>query len=185
MKNLKTKTELSKKDILNLLKEISNNLKKLNTKGEIILYGGAVMAIVFNARKSTKDVDAIFEPAAVIRKIVKDIGQKKSLSETWLNDGIKGFIHKKGEYSLFYEDNNLKIFAATPEYILAMKCISMRLAESKDEEDIIFLIKKLKLADKESVFKIIEKYYPIKLIPAKTQFAIEELFERINNAQGI
>lgn len=168
---------LSKSKIMKYLKEISKRLGKKGLNGEIVLFGGAVMTVVLDARKSTQDVDAIFRPSSVIREIAHQIGKENSLPDTWLNDGVKGFISEKGEYSLFYEDNNLKIFAAEPEYILAMKCFSMRLGESKDEEDIIFLIKKLKISKKEQVFKIIEKYYPQNRIPPKTQYAIEELFQ--------
>ncbi len=172
------KNGLSKKDIMKFLKEISHKLKNRGLQGEIILFSGAVMTLVLEARKSTKDVDAIFHPPKIIREIAAEIGRENSFSETWLNDGVKGFASEKGEHSLYYEDTNLKIFAAIPEYILAMKCMSMRLAESKDQEDVIFLIKKLNLKKKEQVFNIIEKYYPKKCIPAKTQFAIEEFFER-------
>jgi hypothetical protein len=55
--------------------------------------------------------------------------------------------------------------------------MSLRLGESTDEDDILFLIKKLRLSSPLQVFKIVEKYYPRNQIPPKTQFAIEELFE--------
>jgi hypothetical protein len=60
--------------------------------------------------------------------------------------------------------------------MLAMKCISARW-ETSDKDDVIFLIKHLDLKNVRAVFEIIETYYPKKLIPAKTQFFIEELFD--------
>jgi hypothetical protein len=171
------KLELTKEEIFNFLKEISLKLEKRGLQGEIILFGGAVMTLVLDARNSTKDVDAIFHPPQIIREIAKEIAFENQIAESWLNDGIKGFISAKGDYSLFYEDTNLKIFSSTPEYILAMKCISLRLGESRDEEDVIFLIKKLKLKNSCQVFEIIEKYYPNNCVPPKTQYALEEYFE--------
>lgn len=49
----------------------------MDVKGELCLYGGAVMALAYNARPDTDDVDAIFEPVRAIR-----IAARKSRSET-------------------------------------------------------------------------------------------------------
>jgi hypothetical protein len=59
--------------------------------------------------------------------------------------------------------------------MLAMKCISARW-DTSDRDDVIFLIKELKLKEPTEVFDIIEAYYPHSRIPPKTQFFIEELF---------
>jgi len=63
------------------------NFNSKNVKGEICLYGGAVMCLVFDARPSTKDVDAIFHPAEIIRKAAKEISNDYELVDDWLNDG--------------------------------------------------------------------------------------------------
>ncbi|MEW5692337.1 MAG: DUF6036 family nucleotidyltransferase [Candidatus Hydrogenedentota bacterium] len=170
---------LTKSRILRLLKEISRRLGRRGLTGEIVLFGGAAMTVVFSSRESTRDVDAVFRPAKIIRDIAAQIGKERGMSETWLNDAVKGFVSDKGDHNLYYEDRNLKIFSASPEYILAMKCMSMRLADSKDEEDIKYLLKRLVLTRKEDVFALIEKYYPRNRIPAKTQFALEELFDKL------
>ena len=61
--------------------------------------------------------------------------------------------------------------------MLAMKCISARW-DTSDRDDVLFLIKLLKLTAPQAVFEIIESYYPHDKIPPKTQFLIEELLER-------
>ena len=55
-----------------------------------------------------------------------------------------------------------------------MKCISARF-DTHDRDDVLFLTRYLKLKTSVSVFEIIEKYYPHRLIPAKTKFFVEEL----------
>ncbi len=70
---------LSKKQIESLFKKLNTKLKEKNEKGEIGLVGGAVMCLVYNARASTKDVEAIFEPSGIIRKLAAEIADDESL----------------------------------------------------------------------------------------------------------
>lgn len=162
-------------EIEKYLKEVDEELGLAHAKGEICLYGGAVMCLVYKARPSTKDVDAIFEPTQVMRNIARKVAQKYSLHEGWLNDAVKGFVVKHPKKILF-DWPNLKVFSADPEYMLAMKSLASRV-DTTDKDDIIFLIKELRLRSPEEVFDIIEKYYPKRQIKPVTKFFLEELFE--------
>jgi len=133
------------------------------------------MCLVYNARPSTKDVDAVFQPAKKIREAAQRVAEKYQLSEDWLNDGVKGFVVQHPRKVLFNWPN-LKVYFADPEYILAMKTLASRV-DGMDREDIIFLSKELKIRTSQEVFDIIEKYYPRERIKPVTQFFIEELFE--------
>ena len=48
-------------EIKQYLAELNEELRAMDVKGEVCLYGGAVMCLAFNARRATKDVDAVFE----------------------------------------------------------------------------------------------------------------------------
>ncbi|MBN1576771.1 MAG: hypothetical protein JW913_09480 [Chitinispirillaceae bacterium] len=168
---------MKQQEILDHLRMVNDELNRLNCKGEICLYGGAVMCLVYNSRPSTKDVDAIFEPVRVIKEIVRKIAAEKGLSEDWLNDGVKGFVVEHPR-QVFLELSNLTVYTADPEYLLAMKCLAARI-DTIDNSDIRFLIKKLQLTSPDRVFTIIQKYYPKNQVRPVTQFFIEELFESI------
>jgi len=58
---------------------------------------------------------------------------------------------------------------ADSEYMLAMKALSARI-DGTDSKDIEFLIKELKIQSAEDVFRIIDKYYPRRIIKPATQF---------------
>jgi len=60
---------LSRDQIVYYLGELSSELAHHGIKGELLLFGGAAMVLAFNARVSTKDVDAIFRPKQDIYKI--------------------------------------------------------------------------------------------------------------------
>lgn len=137
------------------------------------------MCLAYGARASTKDLDAFFEPASVIRKYSKIIAEEKGLNENWLNDAVKGFLSPLGEYDKYYETKNLKVYLAKPEYLLAMKCLAMRIgAEFSDEADIRFLLRYLNIEKYQEAIIVITKYYKLESFPQKTLYALEEILEQ-------
>ncbi len=167
---------LDKEEIKKLLKALNQELQKMKIKGEIGLCGGAVMCLVFQTRQATKDVDAIFEPSSEIRKASEKVAKLFGLNPDWLNDAAKAFFEVDPPKEKVLELSHLRVWAPQADYMLAMKCISARF-DTFDRDDVQFLIRYLKLKSAEEVFRIIEKYYPHRQIPAKTQFLVEELLE--------
>ena len=165
---------LSKQDIEKGLQLVNERLAAMNVVGEILLCGGAVMCLVFNARESTKDVDAIFEPTASIRKAAASVAAELGWPSDWLNDAAKGFFSPRLSKTEVRAWSHLRIYAPTPDYMLAMKCISGRF-DSSDKDDVVFLIDHLGLSEKTQVFDIIEAFYPRQRIPPKAQFLVEEI----------
>jgi len=168
---------MNKKKLLKVLNDLNYQLFKEKVLGEICVVGGAAMVLCFQAREATKDIDAIFEPSSIIRKAAKKVAKLNNLPVDWLNDGVKGFLPKEVlEKKLLLDLNNLKVWSPSAKYLLAMKSISARF-DSNDGADVRFLINHLKLKNSKKVFNIICDYYPKKLIPPKTIFFIEEIFE--------
>lgn len=166
---------MEKEEIKTHLQALNHELYLMRVTGEVCLYGGAVLCLVYDARPSTKDVDAIFKPARQIREAAQKVAVKQNLREDWLNDAVKGFVvpHPK---KIFFNFSNLKIYTPEPDYLLAMKTLSARV-DAMDKGDILFLIERLKIQNAQEVFSVLEKYYPHRQIKPATQFFIEELFE--------
>lgn len=169
-------SSLSRKQIEKLFELLNKKLRSLSTIGELYLVGGAVMCLAYQARESTKDIDAAFLPSQTIRKIAHEIAEEENLPNSWLNDGVKGFLSDAGSSVPYLESSHLKVFVATPEYLLALKCLAMRLgAEFHDESDIRFLLRYLNIESHEQALKIIMRYYPLERISKKTLYALEEI----------
>ena len=130
---------LRKEEILNYFEEINQHLAEQGKYGEIMVVGGAALTIVFNARYSTQDVDAIFHPKEDLRKIIGNMAKKYALEQDWLNDTVKPFVTKKIEFETFLEYSNLTVSNANAESLLAMKLTSARFGTS-DMDDSIFLV---------------------------------------------
>jgi len=174
---------LSREALLNAFQQMSDELARRGITGEVCLLGGTVMVLAFAARLATKDVDAIFQPAQVIREVARDIGQANGFAVNWLNDAAKAFVsarHETIEGNL-PQFSHLRLTMPTPEYLLAMKCMASRIGSIEDEthdvSDIVYLIRLLKLARPQDVMDIVAAYYPKDRIPVKAQYLVEGLFE--------
>ncbi|EKD41582.1 MAG: hypothetical protein ACD_73C00644G0002 [uncultured bacterium] len=169
------------KEILRLFQLLNEELASLSIKGQVYLVGGAVMCLVFKARPSTKDVDGFFEPTSKIRQAVARVALKAGVDENWLNDGVKGFLSNKGTFDPYLELGNLSVFVARADYLLAMKCLAMRLGEEfHDLEDVRYLIRNLNLVTYDQVLEVITRYYPLEQTPQKTLYALEDLVDGKN-----
>lgn len=90
-----TAETMTKQQIKKYLKMLNDQLAEMGIKGEICLYGGAIMCMVFDARPATKDIDAVFKPEQKIHLAALRIAKEHHLPLDWLNDGVKGYLSKK------------------------------------------------------------------------------------------
>lgn len=172
---------LGETEIRQALAEVDAALARRGIKGEICLFGGAVMVLAFQARQSTRDVDAVFAPAAAVREAAVEVGREHGWAEDWLNDGVKGWVSaRQNVRDAGLNLPHLSVTMPTPEYLLAMKCMAARVEQgSRDFEDAKFLIRHLRLADCEAVLAIVEDYYPPNRLPVKTRYFVEAALEEL------
>jgi hypothetical protein len=170
---------LTKANISRLFELLNEELRHSDTIGELFLVGGAVMCLVYNARPSTKDIDAVFQPVGMLRKLAARVAVKVGIDEDWLNDAAKGFMSPSGDFATFLELDHLRIMAARPEYLLAMKCMAMRIGgDSRDQEDVRFLLRLLNVRSYDEIVGMVARYFPVERIPQKTLYALEDLLPK-------
>lgn len=97
---------LTKEEIEILLSHLSDELERRGAQADLFLVGGAAMALAYDARRSTRDLDAIFAPTDVVRAAAQAVAEEHDLGADWLNDAVKGFLPG--------EDPNARRFFETP-----------------------------------------------------------------------
>ena len=152
------KLKFSKKDILKYLEEINKKLEERGKFGEIIICGGAALTLIYDARNSTRDIDAVFRPRDDLKEIICEVSRENNLNSQWLNDDVETFAKefKNLTFSEYKKFNNLTVSVLDAESLLAMKLVSAR-PDTYDLGDAVVLIKYLGIKNIEKVYDILEK----------------------------
>jgi len=167
---------LSAADIKRLLQALNAELRNAGVKGELYLVGGAVMCLAYEARESTRDIDGYFKPTGQVREAAARVAVKSGIEVDWLNDAVKGYLSERGTFSPYLDLDHLKVMLAQPNYLLAMKCLAMRIGEEfHDEDDIRYLLRYLNISTYKAALEVIGKFYPLERFPQKTLYALEEI----------
>jgi predicted nucleotidyltransferase len=173
------RTSLTKADIRRLFLLLEEELAAESVQGEVYLVGGAVMCLAMDARDSTRDVDALFRPTRVVREAAARVAAKARVPDTWLNDSVKAYLSPRGDFDPFLDLPHLKVFVARPEYLLAMKCASMRLGEEfHDLDDVRYLLRHRNVSTVEEALAIIGRYFDDAQLLPKTRLVLEEILGR-------
>jgi hypothetical protein len=169
-------SRLTKEDIRRLFELLDAELAAVDAVGEVYLVGGAVLCLALDARDSTRDVDAFFRPARLVRQAARRVAARAGVPDAWLNDAVKGFLSPRGSFEPYLELPHLKVLVASPAYLLAMKCAALRLGEEfHDLEDVRFLLRYLDISTVEEALAVVTRYFDERQLPPKTRLALEEL----------
>lgn len=160
--------------IRSLLLELAEELAHLGESGELFLVGGAALALGYDARDSTRDVDALFEPKLVIYEAAARVGDRAGLSADWLNDAMKGFLHGIDvDRWLAIDHPALQVFVASPRYLLAMKLLAARV--ERDADDIEMLLGLAGITEVDEALDLVESAYGRSRVPVKTALLLEAI----------
>jgi hypothetical protein len=170
---------LNAAELRRLFALLNDELGRSGVEGELFLVGGAVMCLAYAARPSTRDVDGLFRPARQVREAAVRVAMQAGVPSDWLNDGVKGFLSEYGTFNTFLELDHLRVLVAQPEYLLAMKCLALRIgAEFHDEDDIRYLLRHLNIESHEQAVATVTRFYPLERFPQKTLYALDELLPK-------
>lgn len=167
--------------------EIQGGLRRLGELAQaqglhirLTLVGGAVMVLGYQARQSTRDVDAVImapKEARLVRALAKQIAEEHDWPEDWLNDGAKGYLVGISEGPVLFSAPGIEARAPSLEQLLAMKLSAWR--DDLDISDARRLMQEIKgKRDKDEIWQSLEPY----LAPGDeltAQYAFLDLWESL------
>lgn len=168
---------LDRVHILAAFEALAEELHEEGVEGRIFVVGGAAMALAFDARRSTRDVDAIFQPESEVYRAARQVAGRLGLPDDWLNDAVKGYVPGVDPSAIpIFEKPGLAVAAAPARFMLAMKLRAARV--ELDATDIEFLANLLGLRRADEVLQVAIDRYGEENLPPRAGYLVSELFEK-------
>jgi hypothetical protein len=119
---------LDREDIEEAFRRLGERLAKRGVVADIYVFGGAAMALAYDSRRATRDVDDLFKPHGIVLEEAQAVAAELGLPNWWLNEQASSYAAPGGDPSAFrvFDHPGLSVFAASPEHLLAMKALAAR-----------------------------------------------------------
>ncbi len=168
---------LGKERITELLFELGRRCAASGVSVDMLVVGGGAIALAYNGDRTTRDIDAIFEPKMRVYAITKIMADELGLPRDWLNDGVKGLLpdFKDGGLQFTVAGEGIRIVVPSPEYLFAMKAVSARIGI--DDDDVRLLGRRIGITSAAEAFEAVERFYRRERVSAKAGFYLETIFQ--------
>lgn len=165
---------LGRNELRSLLEELARELEARGVRADLFVVGGAAMALTYSTRRSTEDIDAVFEPKRVVREAARSVAARRGIRDDWLNDAVKGSLPGRDPNATVLLDRpGLRVRIASPRYLFAMKAAAAR--AERDADDLRILYRECGFRDLDEALDAVERFYPPHLLPPKTSLLLREL----------
>ena len=159
-----------------LLEELGRRCAAKGLAVEMYIVGGAAMAVAYDRERTTRDIDAVFEPKMAVYEEARLMAADLGLAPDWLNDGVKGllpdFLDPQPRPIIALD--GMRVSVASPECLFAMKAAAAR--PGADLEDLLALAKILGVTSAERANDIVSKFYRPARLQVRTSLLLRSLF---------
>lgn len=153
---------------------LAERLAQRGVVGEIHVFGGAAMTLAFDARASTRDVDAVFKPDSHIIDAAREVAEALKLPRSWLNNQASSYVSgRAGRGTPVFDHANLRVMTTPPEHLLAMKVRAARAV--RDADDVKILLRHLDISTIDEVVKIVGRFFPDDPISDRSRQFVEDI----------
>ncbi len=138
--------------------ELSRRLQANGTAADIYLVGGAAIAVKFDSRRSTTDIDAVYKPERTVQELAMEMAGELGLDPRWLNNAARAYIPdgEDIEAARVAIADNLMLRVASPRFLLAMKLAAGR---DRDIPDIAVLCRALDIKTADAAVDVAIELY--------------------------
>jgi hypothetical protein len=150
--------ELGRQDVLRLLAEVGAFLGAQGWTATVYVAGGAAMAVLYDARAATRDVDAVFRSdRGQLLAAVRHVADRNGLPAHWLNDRLVAVLPSSEDLDATeLVLPGLTVLLSSPQHLLAMKMLAGR---DRDVEDLVVLFQVLDVTSPRQAVEITERVF--------------------------
>lgn len=155
---------MDRERIAELLNELGRRLTARGIRADVFVVGGSAMALAYNARRSTSDVDAILHPSGPVLDDARRMADDLGLPPNWLSEGVLTTMHgirddpDPIDWTELSPRTSVRVRIGSPRFLLAMKAMTSR-RSTVDLEDAAFLANLLGLSDEEQIAEIVADFW--------------------------
>ena len=138
-------------------------------------WAAPAMALAYDASRVTRDVDARFLPHGIVLEEARHVADDLGLPPWWLNEQATVYISGKddlGKRRVFHHPG-LRVMAASPQHIFAMKALAAR---ARGSDDLRLLAGIIGVPSPSQALQICADFYPDELLSPRSAAVLDELF---------
>ena len=161
--------------------------------GELAIYGGSAILLQFDWRKASRNVDARVTSDSsheLIMAAAADAASYFGLPRAWLSENVTMYVRRgEGEADRVLvglypspERFGLRITAAKPPYLLAMKLKALERTTSRDRDynDAVRLAVECGASTIDGLHAVFRQFFPDEAIPPRAELRFGKLVEDIS-----
>ena len=153
--------------------------------GEVAIYGGSAILFQFDWRKTSQDVDARVICGGnhgLVIEAVREAAKQLGFSSSWLNESVAMYARQGDEMTYPSPERfGLRVVAAKPAYILAMKLSAMEraTADDRDFQDAIRLGIECGVSTVDGLRDVFRTFFAVVELPFAAELRLSELAQAI------
>lgn len=174
---------LDRAAIEDALTRLGERLHQRGVTADVYVVGGAAMSLAYDARRATRDIDAVFTPHGVVVEEAASVAAELGLPRWWLNDQASVYVSPLPDSSAraIFDSPSLRVSAASPEHLLAMKALAGR--RYADRDDIEVLLRLLRITTVAEVETICTRTFPQEPLAPRSRLLIEDVLASMERSQ--
>lgn len=151
--------EFSAADIVRLLHELGRRLSERGVPGQLYIFGGAAVAMAYDTRRTTADIDAMMRPSVEVSGEARAMARELGLNDGWLNSAGVGYLPSlpDGWPEAGQDFSGLRVGVADVRTLIAMKMLATR---TRDVKDLVLLFREAGICRPHEAVAIFREVYP-------------------------